>query len=100
MRDHRAVTPFAMPISPRPFRFDADRAAIADLHARLDRTRFPDEVNDDEQSYGLCGDTLRELLAHWRHRFDWPAAVERINALPQFSLELDGLDLHFIHARS
>jgi microsomal epoxide hydrolase len=89
-----------MQTSPRPFRFDADRAAIADLHARLDRTRFPDEVNDDKQSYGLCGDTLRELLAHWRHRFDWPAAVERINALPQFTLDLDGLDLHFIHARS
>jgi microsomal epoxide hydrolase len=86
--------------APRPFRFDVPAAAVADLHRRLDATRWPDEVNDERSSYGLRLDTLRELVRYWRHEFDWHAAQARINALPQFLLEFDGLDLHFIHARS
>ena len=86
--------------APRPFRFEVPAAAVSDLHRRLDGTRWPDEVNDEASGYGLRLSYLCELVDYWRHRFDWPAAQARINALPQFLLELDGLDLHFIHARS
>ncbi len=89
-----------MNTSIRPFRFDVSDQAIADLHERIDRARWPDEVNDEQSGYGLRLDTLRELVRHWRSGFDWRAAEARINAFPQFLLELDGLDLHFIHARS
>jgi pimeloyl-ACP methyl ester carboxylesterase len=84
----------------RPFRFEVTDQAIAGLHRRIDDVRWPDEVNDEQSSYGLGLPYLRELVQYWRHTFDWRAAEARINALPQFLLELDGLDLHFIHARS
>lgn len=84
----------------RPFRFSIPDHAIGELHRRIDATRWPDEVNDDQSGYGLRLDTLRELVQYWRHQFDWRAAEGRLNACPQFLLALDGLDLHFIHARS
>ena len=83
-----------------PFRFTVSDADIADLHARLDLTRWPDEVNDEQWSYGVSLPYLRELIAWWRHEFDWRAAEARLNALPQYRVAIDGLDLHFIHARS
>jgi microsomal epoxide hydrolase len=89
-----------MSATPRPFRFEVPAAAVAELYQRLDTARWPDEVNDERAGYGLRLDTLRELVRYWRHEFDWSAAQARINAYPQFLLELDGLDLHFIHARS
>ena len=85
----------------RPFQFDTARpAAIVDLHRRLDATRWPDEIVSGSRDYGLRGEYLRELLAYWRHEFDWPAAQARINGQPQYLLDIDGLPLHFIHARS
>jgi len=84
----------------RPFRFAISDRSIADLHARIDLTRWPDEVNDELWGYGVRLDYLKELTDYWRRRFDWRAAEARINALPQFLTDIDGLDLHFVHARS
>jgi microsomal epoxide hydrolase len=84
----------------RPFRFQIAQAAIDDLLRRLDQTLWPDEVNDEESSYGIGRAYMRALTAYWREGFDWRAAEARLDALPNFLLELDGLDLHFIHARS
>jgi microsomal epoxide hydrolase len=84
----------------RPFRLAVSDEAIADLHARLVRTRWPDEVNDSAWSYGVGIDYLKELTRYWRKQFDWRAAESRINALPQFVTAIDGLDLHFVHFRS
>lgn len=90
-----------MTLTISPFKFDVPPAAIADLHARLDAARWPDGVaGDTAASYGIGLDTMRELVAYWRHEFDWSAAQRRLNALPQFQVDLDGLPLHFIHARS
>jgi microsomal epoxide hydrolase len=84
-----------------PFQFETHPQAVTDLHRRLDATRWPDEVDSStSHDYGLRREYLRELLAYWRHDFDWPAAQARINAQPQFLLEVEGLPLHFIHARS
>jgi pimeloyl-ACP methyl ester carboxylesterase len=85
----------------RPFQFETSPQAVADLYRRLDATRWPDELRDTAaHDYGLPSGYLRELLTYWRHHFDWLAAQGRINAYPQYLLEIDGLPLHFIHARS
>jgi microsomal epoxide hydrolase len=84
----------------RPFRCAVPEPAIADLHRRLDATRWPGELDDVGWDYGAPLSFLRELADHWRHRFDWRAAETRINAFDQFLLEIDGLDAHFIHQRS
>src|SRR5665213_3390392 len=84
----------------RPFRFAVSDAAIADLHQRIERTRWPDEVNDPAWGYGVSMDYLRGLTQYWRSQYDWRAAESRINALPQYLTAIDGLDLHFVHCRS
>jgi pimeloyl-ACP methyl ester carboxylesterase len=84
----------------RPFRFDIGDESIADLHARIDRTRWPDEVNDAEWTFGVGLQYLRALVEYWRWQFDWSAAQARLNALPQFVTNIGGLDLHFLHCRS
>ena len=86
--------------SSRPFRFAVSNESVADLHARIDRTRWPDEVNDASWGYGVRMEYLKELVDHWRRQFDWRSAEARINALPQFLISIDGLDLHFVHSRS
>ena len=83
-----------------PFRLHVEDDAIEALRTRLGTARWPDEVNDEGWSYGMRSDYLRELTDYWRERFDWRAAERAINAFDQFVLEIDGLDLHFIHARS
>ena len=84
----------------RPFRLEVTDAAIEDLHARIERARWPDEINDAHWTYGVRRDYLRALVEHWRGSFDWRAAQVQINALPQFMTGIDGLDLHFLHCRS
>lgn len=86
--------------SPRPFRLVIDEREIASLRERLGHARWPDEVNDEHWSYGTRSDYLRELTAYWRDRFDWRGAESSINEFDQFLVDIDGLDLHFIHQRS
>jgi pimeloyl-ACP methyl ester carboxylesterase len=85
----------------RPFQLQVPQAAIADLHARLDRARWPDEAPESTVTPWLHGSSLafmRELAEHWRHRFDWRATEAQLNAYPQFKATIDGIDLHFLHA--
>jgi len=89
-----------MTASPRFFQWQIGEADIADLHQRLARTRWPDQVNDAHWSYGMDLPYLRELVAYWRDSFDCQAAAVRLNRFDQYLLDIDGLDLHFIHQRS
>lgn len=82
-----------------PFRIAASDAALADLRERLARTRFPDEIPGSGWDYGSELAYMRELVAYWRERYDWRVAEARLNALPQFRAEVDGLGIHFIHVR-
>lgn len=84
----------------KPFRWQISDREISDLRTRLDLTRWPDQVNDADWSWGTDLETLRELAAYWRNSFDFQAAAARLNRHDQFVLPLDGLDLHFIHQRS
>jgi pimeloyl-ACP methyl ester carboxylesterase len=83
----------------RPFRIAVPGADIADLHARLDGTRWPDEINDADWGWGTSLPWLRRLTEYWRHDFDWRAQEAQLNALPQFVAGIDGIDIHFVHLR-
>ena len=84
----------------RPFRVAFPESALADLRHRLAATRWPDKetVNDDSQGVRLA--TIQKLATYWRTKHDWRKVEARLNALPNFVTEIDGLDIHFIHVRS
>jgi microsomal epoxide hydrolase len=86
--------------TPRPFTHRVPDADIADLATRLAATRWPDEVNDGVWGWGVPVPYLRELCTYWRQQFDWRAAEHRLFAHDHFLIDMDGLDVHFIHARS
>jgi epoxide hydrolase len=84
----------------RPFRVDIPDGDLADLHERLARTRWPDELPGGGWRRGVPLDYLRQLADYWRTGFDWRAQEARLNALPQFTTEIDGQIIHFLHVRS
>ena len=86
--------------APRPFRCDIPANAIADLHERIDRARWPDQMNDEAWSHGTELNYLRELVQYWRKDFQWSQAQAEINEFDHFLLDIGGLDVHFIHQRS
>jgi epoxide hydrolase len=83
-----------------PFRIDIPGADIDDLRDRLARTRWTAQLPGDGWSRGVPVDHLRDLAEYWRTGFDWPAREAELNAFPQFTTEIDGLDVHFLHVRS
>ena len=91
---------FGAELAIRPFTLRVPDAALADLRERLARTRFPDEPPLPAWSSGTSLDYMRELVVHWRERFDWRAQEARINRFQQFKTSLHGIELHFIHERS
>jgi pimeloyl-ACP methyl ester carboxylesterase len=86
-----------MPPTPVPFRLAVDQAAIADLHDRLARTRFPDQTPGEPWAYGSDLDYMRALVGYWGGGFDWRAQEARLNAFRQYKVGLGGIDLHFLH---
>src|SRR5271156_2056356 len=84
----------------RPFHVSIPEADLVDLKQRVKATRWPDRelVADDSQGVPLA--VVRELAKHWAGDYDWRRCEARLNALPQFMTEIDGIDIHFIHVRS
>jgi pimeloyl-ACP methyl ester carboxylesterase len=84
----------------RPFRVNVPDAEIADLNRRIKTTRWPDKeiVTDDTQGVQLA--TMQSLARYWSTEWDWRKAEAKINALPNFITEIDGVDIHFIHVKS
>ncbi|MDQ1042896.1 epoxide hydrolase family protein [Streptomyces sp. V4I2] len=83
-----------------PFRIDIPQSELDDLHERLDRARWPDDLSATGWAYGVPADYLRELVEHWRHSYDWRAAEAELNQWPQFTTVIDGASIHFAHIRS
>lgn len=83
-----------------PFRIEVGDDAIEDLKSRLLNARWPDQVNDEDWSYGTELNYLRELADYWVNEYDWRQHEARLNAFDQFLLNIDGLETHFIHQRS
>ena len=86
-----------MAAAPEPFSIHVDDAVLDDLRARLDATRWPDEVDGAGWTMGSNLAYMRELAAYWRDSYDWREQERHLNALPQFRAEIDGLGIHFVH---
>ncbi len=84
----------------RPFRANVPREAIADLRRRVASTRWPDKETVTDGSQGVQLAKLQELVRYWGTGYDWRKAEAKLNALPQFTTNIDGVDIHFIHVRS
>jgi pimeloyl-ACP methyl ester carboxylesterase len=84
----------------RPFRIDIPEGQLVDLRKRIAATRWPDQetVNDGSQGPQLA--KFQEIIRHWGNAYDWRKVEARLNALPMFITEIDGIDIHFIHVRS
>lgn len=84
----------------RPFRVDIPDEPLADLRRRLAATRWPSAELVNDASQGVQSQMLRKLARYWEHEHDWRTVEQTLNALPQFSTTIDGLDIHFIHVKS
>ncbi len=84
----------------RPFRIKIPEEALADLRRRIAATRWPEKETVSDQSQGVQLATIQELAHYWMTDYDWRRCEARLNALPQFMTEIDGLDIHFLHVRS
>jgi pimeloyl-ACP methyl ester carboxylesterase len=84
----------------RPFHVNVPEADLAELRRRIAATRWPTRELVEDRSQGVQRSTLRELAAYWSTRYDWRTCEARLNALPQFTTDIDGVEIHFIHARS
>jgi pimeloyl-ACP methyl ester carboxylesterase len=84
----------------RSFRVDVPDELLVDLRGRLAATRWPDRETVPDESQGVQLATMQELARYWGTTYDWRKCEARLNALPQFMTEIDGLDIHFIHVRS
>jgi pimeloyl-ACP methyl ester carboxylesterase len=84
----------------RPFRINVPQRDLLDLQRRVATTRWPDPETVPDQSQGVRQDTLREFVRYWETKYDWRKLERKVNQLPQFLTEIDGLDIHFLHVRS
>ena len=84
----------------RPFRINVPEADLAELRQRIAATRWPEKETVADQSQGVPLGMIRELARYWGNGYDWRKAEAKLNALPQFMTNIDGLDIHFIHVRS
>src|SRR5215203_5750764 len=83
-----------------PFRIDVPEEDLDDLRRRIVATQWPEKETVADESQGVQLATMQELARYWATDYDWRKGEARLNALPQFMTEIDGLDIHFIHVRS
>jgi pimeloyl-ACP methyl ester carboxylesterase len=84
----------------RPFHVHVREAELTELRRRIKATRWPERETVDDASQGVQLATMHALASYWATEYDWRACEARLNAVPQFITEIDGLDIHFIHVRS
>ncbi len=84
----------------RPFSIDVPDEALVDLRRRVAATRWPERETVADATQGVQLATMQALARYWGTEYDWRKVEAKLNALPQFITEIDGLDIHFIHVRS
>jgi len=84
----------------RPFRINVPEAELTELRRRINATRWPERETVTDASQGVQLGTIQALARYWATEYDWRKVEARLNVLPQFITEIDGLDIHFIHVRS
>ncbi|MFI0846591.1 epoxide hydrolase family protein [Mesorhizobium sp. IMUNJ 23232] len=95
-----ALRPAASAAPIRPFSVSFPQEQLDDLRRRVAATRWPDKETVADSTQGVQTETAQKLAKHWATDYDWRKMEARLNALPQFITEIDGLDIHFIHVRS
>ena len=95
-----SATQAADKTSIRPFQVNVPEAELAELRTRINSTRWPDRETVTDESQGVPLTTMQELARYWSTEYDWRKVEAKLNTLPQFVTEIDGLDIHFIHVRS
>jgi pimeloyl-ACP methyl ester carboxylesterase len=95
-----AATAVAEDTAIRPFRVDVPEEALVDLRRRIAATRWPERETVADETQGVQLATMQELMRYWSTKYDFRRFEARLNALPQFITEIDGLDIHFIHVKS
>ena len=83
-----------------PFKINVPDSVLRDLKERLARTRFPDQLQNVGWDYGTDPAYLKPLIEYWRDSFDWRAQERKLNEFDQFTTNIDGLKIHFIHQKS
>jgi len=84
----------------RPFRVNVPEAELTELRRRINATKWPDREIVSDQTQGVQLATIQTLARYWGKDYDWRKCEAKLNALPQFVTEIDGVDIHFIHVRS
>src|SRR5882672_11874603 len=84
----------------RPFQVNVPEAELTDLRRRIVATRLPERETVTDFSQGVPLATVQKLARYWASEYDWRKVEARLNAVPNFITEIDGLDIHFIHVRS
>src|ERR1700742_2514056 len=95
--DTMAVT---VETSIRPFTVETPESALEDLRARIAATRWPERETVEDDSQGVPLALMQDLARYWATEYDWRTCEARLNAVPNFITEIDGLDIHFIPVRS
>src|SRR5918997_4681123 len=94
------TSPVGEGVEIRPYSIDVPEEDLVDLRRRINATRWPSKELVEDRSQGVQLATVQELTRYWQTDYDWRKCEERLNALPQFVTEIDGVDIHFIHVRS
>jgi pimeloyl-ACP methyl ester carboxylesterase len=83
----------------QPFKVDIPQETLEDLRERLERTRWPDDVEGAGWDYGTNLSYMKELADYWQHQYDWRKHEAELNTFAQFKADIDGIGIHFIHER-
>lgn len=84
----------------KPFKIDVQQSVLDDLNNRLRQTRWPDAPDNAGWNYGTDPVFLRDLVAYWQNGYDWRKQEAALNKFPQFTVEIDGVSIHFLHIKS
>ena len=84
----------------RPFHVDVPEVELTELRRRIRAARWPEQELVGDASQGVQLNTMQKVAQYWAEQYDWRKVEARLNALPQFIAQIDGLDIHFIHVRS
>ena len=84
----------------RPFTIEFPEADLEDLRARIAATRWPEKETVDDDSQGVQLATMQALARYWVDEYDWRKCEAKLNSVPNFISEIDGLDIHFVQVRS
>src|SRR3712207_6365699 len=93
-------SPVGEGVEVRPFHVDVPEEDLVDLRRRISATRWPSKELVEDRSQGVQLGPMQELARCWSTDYDWRKGEARLNALPQFITEIDGVDIHFIRGRS